>query len=128
MPANKEIQLHRMATLADFVADIDDLSDAELEEALRMEGIDPKTAVARVLSKVRQATWLDAAQVKRATSTSDSSVHARRRAAGLGRQQILQLIRSQGAAVSAQFRKNEGEMSDDDLRALVVHLGLLDGE
>jgi len=126
MPTNDEKQRARLGALADFVADVDGLTDAELDEQLRLDGLDPSKAVARVLSKVRQATWLDTAKAKRAVPVDTSP--AQRRAAGMDRQQLLHLIRRQGSRVSAQFRKNEDEMSDDDLRALAVHLGLLDGE
>lgn len=128
MATNDQKLRDRLAALSDFVADVDGLADDEVDDHLRLEGTDPTRVVARVLGKVHQATWLDAAMTKRAAPPSTRDGRARRRAEAMDRQQLVDLIHLQGSRVSAQFRKNEDEMSDEDLRRLVVHLGLLDAE
>jgi hypothetical protein len=116
----------RLVALVNFVAALDNPTEGELDEHLRLEGMDPARAVERVLRRVEQATWLESAQEQR-RSFVDSTAGAQRRASTKDRQQLLHLIRRQGARVSAQFR-NVDKLSDEDLRQLVVDLGLLDGE
>jgi len=128
MATSDQKQRDRLAALSDFVADVDGLGSDELDEHLHLDGIDPTKVVARVLGRVHQATWLDSAKARRAAPRSTRDSRARQRADGMDRQQLLHLLRRQDSRVSAQFRKNEDEMSDDDLRQLVVHLGLLDAE
>lgn len=41
-----------LGALADFVADVD-LTDEELDEALRADGVDPSSAVDQVLARAR---------------------------------------------------------------------------
>lgn len=111
--------------LADLTGALAEPTDDEIDAQLRAEGIDPDRVASRILGRVRRSTWLGASQLQR-RSQRDSSTAARAQARRLDRAQLLALIEQHRGAVSAQFR-NADQLPDDDLRQIVVDLGLLDG-
>ncbi len=114
-----------LSTLSELTSTLVDPTDAELDAQLAADGIDPARVAARVLGRVQRATWLGSARLDRSEHRATSRT-ASARAAGLDRAQLLDLIRAHRGAVSAQFR-NADVLPDEDLRQIVVDLGLLDG-
>lgn len=95
--------------IADLLASEAPTERSEVQEHLRIEGIDPKRAVKNVLAEVRRRTWRVQANREMAADTRRARPP---RPAGVTRDQMLLELRRHDA--HGYFRNAE-KFSDDDL-------------
>jgi len=113
---------HFLDALTDAVALDNDADEAEINDALRAEGIDPDAAIEAVRMRLHQLTWLERGKAR----ARRQSLHRRPpRPTNTDRKQLelryRRLAKSSDAPLAVGFRKMDS-MSDEQLWNLICDL------